>query len=433
MASRLHAGPQPGNGGGDGRGVVREVIDDGDTADGPAHFQPPPHPLEGRQRLDGLGRRDADVLGRHDGGNGIGPVVLAGQRQAHAPLLDIAAPEREHGGIGFLGHVTGVPAVGAQSLGLAPAATGQHPLQRLGVRRPDDPPLPGHGTHQMMELGLDGPQIREDVRVVVLQVVEHGGTRPVVHELGTLVEEGRVVFVSLDDEIGLAPQARRDREVARHATDQEARLAPGSLKDPGQQRSRGGLAVRAGHAHHPAPDQHLLGQPLRPRDVGQPGVQNGFHQRIAPPHHVAHHPDIGLERQLGRVPALDQVDAQRAQLVAHRRVDVGVAAGDLEARLAGNGGHPTHEGAANTKNMYVHPTILAAATSAMARRPAWRSPLCPCGDIVRDQATGSTVTPPGRARRLAGRHPGKLVAARARCVQQEPGQQPLSNGLHAVP
>ena len=278
-----------------------------------------------------------------------------------------------------------------------------------------------------MELGLDGPQIREDVGVVVLQIVEHGGTRPVMHELGTLVEEGRVVFVGLDDEIGLAPQTRRDREVARYATDQEARLAPGGLKDPGQQRCGGGLAVRAGHAHHPAPDQHLLGQPLRSRDVGQPGIQNGFHQRIAPPHHVAHHPDIGLERQLGRVPALDQVDAQRAQLITHRRVDVGVAAGDLEARLAGNGGHPTHEGTANTKNMYVHPTILAAATSAMARRPAWRSPLCPCGDIVRDQATGSTVTPPGRARRLAGRHPGKLVAARARCVQQEPGQRPFSN------
>ena len=295
MAARLHAGPQPGDGGGNGRGMVREVVDDGDATDGATHFQPPPHPLEGGQRLDGLGRRDADVLGRHDGGNGIGPVVLASQRQAHAPLLDIAAPEREHGGIGFLGHVTGVPAVGAQGLGLAPAATGQHPLQRLGVRRPDDPPLPGHGTHQMMELGLDGPQIREDVGVVVLQVVEHGGTRPVVHELGTLVEESRVVFVGLDDEIGLAPQARRDREVARHATDQEARLAPGGLKDPGQQRRGGGLAVRAGHAHHPAPDQHLFGQPLRPRDVGQPGIQNGLHQRIAPPHHVAHHPDIRLE------------------------------------------------------------------------------------------------------------------------------------------
>ena len=69
--------------------------------------------------------------------------------------------------------------------------------------------------------------------------------------------------------------------------------------------------------------------------------------------------------------------------------------------------------------MYVHPTILAAATSPMTRRPAWRSPLCPCGDIVRDQATGSTVMPPGRARRLTGRHPGKLVATRARCVLTE--------------
>jgi hypothetical protein len=64
----------------------------------------------------------------------------------------------------------------------------------------DDQAVARHGAHQVMELGLDGAQIGKDVGVVVLQVVEHGGARPVMHELGALVEEGGVVFVRLDDE-----------------------------------------------------------------------------------------------------------------------------------------------------------------------------------------------------------------------------------------
>ena len=45
--------------------------------------------------------------------------------------------------------------------------------------------------------------------------------RPVVQELGALVEEGRVVLVALDDELGALPEAPRLAEVQRHAADQE--------------------------------------------------------------------------------------------------------------------------------------------------------------------------------------------------------------------
>lgn len=54
----------------------------------------------------------------------------------------------------------------------------------------------------MVELALDGGEIREDVRVIELQVVHHQGARVVVDELGAFVEEGAVILVRLDDEEG---------------------------------------------------------------------------------------------------------------------------------------------------------------------------------------------------------------------------------------
>ena len=61
--------------------------------------------------------------------------------------------------------------------------------------------------------------------------------------------------------------------------------------------------------------------------------------------------------------ALDQIDAQGAELIAHRRIDPGVAAGDTVARFTCQRCQPTHEGAANTQNMNVHGVILMAASS----------------------------------------------------------------------
>ena len=50
----------------------------------------------------------------------------------------------------------------------------------------------------------------------------------------------------------------------------------------------------------------------------------------------------------------DQIDARSAQLVAHRRIDIGVAAGDFVAGSDGQLCDPAHEGAADTQNMNVH-------------------------------------------------------------------------------
>ena len=114
--------------------------------------------------------------------------------------------------------------------------------------------------------------------------------------------------------------------------------------------------MRAGDAEHPAALQHVLGQPLRSGNIGQALVEDGFEQRVAARDGVADHENVGVQRQLIDRKAFDEVDAGGAQLVAHRRVDVGVAAGDAMAGGNRQLGDAAHEGAADTQNVNVHVT-----------------------------------------------------------------------------
>jgi hypothetical protein len=209
----------------------------------------------------------------------------------------------------------------------------------------------------VVELGLDGADVREDVGVVVFQVVQHRRLGVVVDELGALVEEGGVVLVGFDHEevgIGLALQARGHAEVHRHAADQEAGRIAGIFQDPGQHRGGRGLAVGTGDGQHPFMTQNMVPDPLRARYIPQAAVQDFLDQRIAARHHVPDHIQVGIERHLVRAIALDQLDALGFELGAHRWIDVGVAPGDAVAGLFGQYCQAAHEGAANTEDMDVH-------------------------------------------------------------------------------
>ena len=98
----------------------------------------------------------------------------------------------------------------------------------------------------------------------------------------------------------------------------------------------------AGHGQHVATLQHVFGQPLRAAGVRQAGVQNGFHQwelgsaigQMGAADDVADDEHVGRERYLFGPKAFNQFNTQCAKLVAHGRVNAGVAAGDFMARLA---------------------------------------------------------------------------------------------------
>ena len=109
--------------------------------------------------------------------------------------------------------------------------------------------------------------------------------------------------------------------------------------------------MRARHRKHMAPGEHMLGEPLRTGNVALAPVEDGLHQGITARHHVAHDPEVGREAQLLFAESFDQLDAQGGELLAHRRVDVGIAAGDAIAGGAGYGRDATHERAADAENM----------------------------------------------------------------------------------
>ena len=108
--------------------------------------------------------------------------------------------------------------------------------------------------------------------------------------------------------------------------------------------------------------QHMLAEPLRATGIGQAGVENRFHQRILrasvgqarAADDVADDEHVGPQADLVGVIAFDQFYAQGAQLVAHRGIYAGIAAGHAVARFARECGESAHEGAANPQYMYVH-------------------------------------------------------------------------------
>ena len=247
------------------------------------------------------------------------------------------------------------PAVdGVEPLDLRPAAARQHPRQRRVRAVGDDPGRAREHAHEVVELGLDRGEVREDVGVVELEVVQDRGPGRVVHELRPLVEERGVVLVRFDDEERSRRGPRRDAEVVRHAADQETRTLPVALEDPGEHRRRSGLPVGTGHRDHVLARQHVLGEPLRTGDVPLAAVEDRLHERVAPCHHVADHPEVGGEGRLVGTVAFDDLDRLRGELRAHRRIHVRVAAGYAVPGVAREQRDAAHEGAADPEDVKVH-------------------------------------------------------------------------------
>ena len=173
------------------------------------------------------------------------------------------------------------------------------------------------------------------------------------NELRALVEECGVVFVRFDYEERAAGMASRGRKIERNAANQKPGGSPGALEDPGQHGRNRGFAMGAGHGEHMAPGEHMLCEPLGPRDILLAPVEDRLHERVTPRDHIADQPKVRPQCDLLLAEALDQLDAEPGKLLAHRRVDVSVAAGHTVAGGARDGGNVAHESAANTEDVQV--------------------------------------------------------------------------------
>ena len=78
-------------------------------------------------------------------------------------------------------------------------------------------------SDEMVKLGFNRRKVVKDVGMIELYVVQNRESWPVMDHLGTLVEEGRIVFIGFDHEIGSCSQPGGYAEVDRNSTNEEPR------------------------------------------------------------------------------------------------------------------------------------------------------------------------------------------------------------------
>lgn len=207
--------------------------------------------------------------------------------------------------------------------------------------------------YEMVKLAFDSCKIVEYVCVIEFQIVQYCRSGRVVQKLGSLVEESGVVFVRLDHEMTGLGQPRGKLEVCGSSTDQKPRILRAPFEDPCEHCRSCRFSMGSSNSEHPLTCQHMIMEPLRAGDETIASVENRLHQRVAARHDVADYPEIRLEAELIGTIAIDQIDADGPELVAHRRIDIGIATGHAMARLARDDGHAAHEGAANPEQVKV--------------------------------------------------------------------------------
>ena len=120
------------------------------------------------------------------------------------------------------------------------------------------------------------------------------------------------------------------------------------LEYPGEHARCRGFAVRARDREHMATFKHVLREPLRSRGVSHAAIEQRFDHRTAAAQRVADHHDVGIEIELLGAVALDELDAERRELIAHGRIDVEVRAGDAKSRRLADRRHAPHESPCNS-------------------------------------------------------------------------------------
>ena len=181
--------------------------------------------------------------------------------------------------------------------------------------------------------------------MIKLDVVDHHAFRQVVEEFRALVEEGRVVFVALEDGEFRFSEARAAAEVFRQAADHESGIFSGIFKQPGKHRRCGGLAVGAGNDEVSFAAKKVLLHHFGQGMVEQFAVEGGLGFGVSARNCVADDHHIGIGRDVLFVIAFGDRNALVAQEIRHRRVDICIRSGDDEASLFHGGRDRAHGGA----------------------------------------------------------------------------------------
>ena len=196
-------------------------------------------------------------------------------------------------------------------------------------------------------------EVAIDVGVVELDRRQENRGGTVVQELRLLVEVRRIVLVTLDHEPAPRPDGEAPAEIARHAADEEARVATRSREDPGEHGRGGRLPVGAGDDQRtPAGEEHLL-QRRGHRRHAEATNSCGLRLRIRPRDRVPAHDELHAVEAGGVVPRRDR-DAELGEQRARGWIDVLVRAGHGVTALAEETRERAHPDSAGRDQMYSH-------------------------------------------------------------------------------
>jgi len=361
-AGAVDAGAQAFERRGDGRGMMGEIVVEGDPVDARAHFQTAPDVLERTQCGRGFFGIYARVVGCGDGGKRVHHIVPAGQVPFHDATGLASMVQLESAAVGCqqIGAPNGVLGAFFQSrfLDRSPAAHLQDFAEGFVRLRSDDETVSRDAAYQMVKLPLNRGQVGKNVGVVEFQIIENRRARTVMDELGAFVEKRGVVLVGFDDEESAVAQPRGQAEVERNASDQKTGLESRAFENPGQHARCGGFAVRSGYGQHPGVLQHVAVKPLRTRRVGDPPIEHRFYFRIAAGDGIAYDDQIRRRVQIRRAVTGHERDTLLFELGAHGGINVLVGAGYLMAHLFGHDRQTAHECPADAQNVNVHCPVL---------------------------------------------------------------------------
>src|SRR5690606_34706345 len=99
--------------------------------------------------------------------------------------------------------------------------------------------------------------------MVKFQIIQNRRFWMVMHELGTLVEESRIVFIGFDTEVFPATETRTFRKTERYTANQKTWLQTGLIQYPRQHRGGRGFTVSTRYTQHVFALQDMISQELR--------------------------------------------------------------------------------------------------------------------------------------------------------------------------
>ena len=294
--------------------MVREVVQYGDPVRDAAHLEPSSHAAKGGQAVHDPGRRDP-LLARHrDGRKRVAHVVLAAYGHADLGERLLSAQYAEVTTLDFLDEIDGTPTSGLDAVTLHPAPRRCRDLAgHRTVLVAHKQAATGYQVCQTAERGLDLIQIAIDVGVVELHRTQDRRVGPVVHELRPLVEEGRVVLVTLDDERPTPAQPVGMFEVQRQPADEETGILSRACQQPGDHGRGGRLAVGPGDDDGMPVTEKTVGDERGHRNVGQAAVQHLFQLRVAAADRVANHDQIRGPDEMSGIEAAVDLEPHRLQ------------------------------------------------------------------------------------------------------------------------